>query len=360
MKVKYISFMVVTVLFVLLVSCDNSTEPTPSVANPVISPAGGTYATGQTVSITCATEGAQIRYSLDGSTPSETSQLYAAPFLIATDQTVKARAYKEGMTPSQVVESAYTINIPQIPGFAYVQGGDLWIGRAVYAHVSSFYIAIKEVTQAEFINVMGFNPSLSGYDLACPVDSVTWYHAIDYCNRRSNLEGLDPCYTYEGHGTYSPGWPAGWGESALSQQYISCNWQANGYRLPAEMEWMFAAKGGIYTHGYEFAGSNDLNSVAWYWSNAGGTSHIGGLKLPNELGLYDMTGNVHEWCWDIYGDWPSTDVTDYHGASSGWNRCLSGSSWRDTYGGSYLWYRHQPSPIVTQNNFGFRLARTSL
>jgi hypothetical protein len=341
-----------------LMSCGDSTNP-DQVAAPVFTPDGGTYATGQTVTITCATEGAEIRYTTDGTAPDQSSQLYAGPFMVSATATLRARAYKEGLEPSQAVQSVYTINITQIPGFAYVQGGDLWIGRAVYAKVSSFYMGLKEITQNEFYIIMGFNPTNFGDHPNCPADSITWYHAVDYCNRRSNLEGLTPCYTYAGHGTYSPGWPAGWQQDPLSQQYISCDWQANGYRLPAEMEWMWAAKGGIYAHGYDYAGSNDIDAVAWHRWNSGLVTHDVGLKQANELGLYDMTGNIYEWCWDIAGDWPATDVTDYHGASAGWYRCFNGGSWTTTPGGCYVWMRHNTNPNYTIDYFGFRVARTS-
>jgi len=262
------------------------------------------------------------------------------------------------MTPSQVAQSDYGINIPQIPGFIYVQGGRVMTYRSVYATVSSFYIGINEVTQAQFMNVMGFNPTNFGDHPNCPADSITWYHAIAYCNKRSILEGLTPCYTYSGHG-FDPGvWPAGWQADNLAQQYISCDWDANGYRLPAEMEWQFAVKGGLLSQGYDYSGSDDIASVAWYAYNSGGVTHDVGLKQANELGIFDMTGNVYEWCWDIAGDWPNVDVTDYHGPSSGWERVFRGGGWSSAPGACYVWQRQYTLPTYTIDYFGFRVCRT--
>ena len=117
------------------------------------------------------------------------------------------------------------------------------------------------------------------------------------------------------------------GIQAWQSHNVSCNWTANGYRLPTEMEWQFAARGGNQSHGYTYSGSNTVGDVAWYYSNSGSTTHTVGTKAANELGIFDMTGNVWEWVWDIYGDYPGDAQTDPHGATSGSNRVYRGGSW---------------------------------
>ncbi len=206
--------------------------------------------------------------------------------------------------------------------------------------VSSFWIGKHEVTQAEWYEVMGSNPSSwKGDNL--PVEQVSWYDAVDYCNQRSKKEGLTPCYS-------------GSGES------ITCNWNANGYRLPTEAEWEFAARGGVMSKGYIYSGSNDLGSVAWFNGNSGYQTHSVGGKSANELGIQDMSGNVWEWCWDWYdeGYYAKTPGSDPTGAGSGSYRVLRGGSW-DYYGGNYcrVAIRGGNGPDNRNDDYGLRLAR---
>jgi len=236
----------------------------------------------------------------------------------------------------------------------YVAGGTFNNGSANMT-VSSFYIEKYEITSSEFYRVMGFNRNYFTNVVNGPANQVLWVEAIEYCNRRSMLEGLTPCYSYLTYGTNPNNWPSGW-DTAAHHTNISCNWSANGYRLPTEMESWFAARGGNQTHNYNFSGSNNFDAVGWYNGNSGGTTHPIGLKAPNELGLYDMSGNVFEWVWDIYGSYPTTPQTNYTGPTSGSERVMRGCSWYcSPY--CYVSFRESWSPASVNYLIGFRVCR---
>jgi len=204
--------------------------------------------------------------------------------------------------------------------------------------------------------VMGTNPSnFTGTNR--PVECVSWFDAIEYCNRRSMQEGLNPCYSYGTFGTDPDAWPSGWNTSDGNHTNVSCDWTANGYRLPTEMEWMFAARGGNQSHNYTYSGSNDINAVGWYRNNSGSTTHTVGTKAANELGIFDMTGNVWEWVWDIYGDYPGDAQTDPHGATSGSNRVYRGGSWGSSAIHCTVSNRDNHNAPYTNYYIGFRCIR---
>ncbi len=250
--------------------------------------------------------------------------------------------------------------------FILIQSGTYNNGVANIA-ISSFYIDKYEVLQegdGSYLQVMGTRPSdqYHGAGAGYPVNNVTWFNAIEYCNRRSMQEGLTPCYSdstssYGNYGTNPDNWPVGWNTEG-NQGNVLCNWTANGYRLPTEMEWIFAARGGNSTHNYTYSGSNDINSVAWYGGNSHDSLHVVGTRTANELGINDMSGNVYEWCWDkcnqnsnVFSEFP-------YGPTSGNYRISHGSAWRYT---SELWctlrYRTTDLPTYTNNCFGFRVCR---
>jgi len=183
-----------------------------------------------------------------------------------------------------------------------------------------------------------------------PVIEISWYGAAAFCNYLSEREGLTPVYDL-----------SNW----------SANWSANGYRLPTEAEWEYAAKGGANGNNTKYSGSNNVDAVAWYWdnSNATGNSNLYnghgtlpiGTKQANELGIYDMSGNVYEWCWDWYDYYyySNSPQDNPKGPSSGSRRVLRGGSWAiDAY---YVRvasrFSHDPDDAY-RDGYGFRLLRT--
>ncbi|GHU09506.1 hypothetical protein FACS1894151_07390 [Spirochaetia bacterium] len=214
--------------------------------------------------------------------------------------------------------------------------------------VSSFYMGKYEVTQREYQAVMGTNPSnFKGDNL--PVARVTWYDAIEYCIKRSQNEGLTPAYTMTGR-TPATGYP-------ITAATVSWNRNANGYRLPTEAEWEYACRAGTTT---AFNSGSSVDNAGWYSSNSGSKTHQVGTKQANSWGLYDMHGNVREWCWDWYGNYPSGSQTDPTGASSGAYRVGRGGSWGSDGQDLRSAYRGGSTPSLRGNDLGFRVCRPSL
>lgn len=246
----------------------------------------------------------------------------------------------------------------RLSGGSFLMGGNLKGSSPIReVHLAPFSINTTEVTQDEWLDVMGYNPSnYSGGML--PVQNVSWYDAILYCNRRSAREGFTPCYSLGSRGTDTGNWYSDWQDYPDNHTAISCNWSANGYRLPTEAEWEFAARGGLRGSGYLYAGSDDMNLVAWNSDNSYEGPNRIAQKRPNELGLYDMSGNVWEWVWDIHQAYNENDTWNPRGPGSGTFRCARGCGW---YGDrSYCNTRARGFNYANYKAFdiGFRICRT--
>ena len=139
--------------------------------------------------------------------------------------------------------------------------------------------------------------------------------------------------------------PGDWDDYSENNANVNCNWSANGYRLPSGAEWEYAARGGLQTHGYNYSGSNYLTDVGWYNGNSGWYAHPVGQLAPNELGLYDMSGNLWEWVWDIWG--PLDRVLRSGSFESDWSLCAVNIV-------------HHYYAIANQGSIGFRVCRSAL
>ena len=249
--------------------------------------------------------------------------------------------------------------------FVYVEGGTFGMGTNDFSYakpvhnvtLSSYYVAKTEVTQAQWKAVMGNNPSDFEGDNR-PVECVSWYDAIFFCNKLSMMDKKTPVYSVNGKTD-----PDTWNYKPCNYDSINgtitMNIKANGYRLPTEAEWEFAAWGGKKRKGYKYSGSDNLSTVAWYDDNSGNQTHDVAKKSPNELGLYDMSGNVWEWCWDWYGSYGSNAQTNPVGAASGSYRVSRGGSWNLNANSCRVANRDYYYPHCRFNYLGFRLVRSA-
>jgi formylglycine-generating enzyme required for sulfatase activity len=232
---------------------------------------------------------------------------------------------------------------------------DFWVFNQIYENpvhevvLSDYYLARTAVTFEEYDLYCANTGVEKPYDRGWgrgkrPVINVSWFDAVRYCNWLSEQTGLSKVYTIEG-------------------KTVTADWHADGYRLPTEAEWEFAARGGNLSKGYRYAGSDNLDEVGWYSKNSNRQTHPVGQKKPNEFGLYDMSGNVWEWCWDWYGEAYYTDcheegiVRDPLGSDNGKYRVLRGGSWIDINPICRSALRHWNYPVNWINHLGFRPAR---
>ncbi len=275
-----------------------------------------------------------LALSVDGVEETSRTRLLAVPYALKSKESADTQVLRQELVGLGL--------IPPREGsvgseFVFVQGGTL-SGTTV----GTFRIARYEVTWDEWGAVRTWATANGYTDLGSgagsagdhPVRNVSWYDVVKWCNARSEKEGLTPVYTVDGT-VYRNG------NFGYNSGPVLANSSTNGYRLPTLAEWDWAARGGVDSKNFAYSGGNDPNTVAWYGGNSGFGTRPVGKKLSNELGLYDMSGNVAEWCVD----------------SDGNRRSVSGGSWSSNP--LYLPYSYYADTSNRQSDLGFRLARSS-
>ncbi|MCB5229479.1 MAG: chitobiase/beta-hexosaminidase C-terminal domain-containing protein [Candidatus Cloacimonetes bacterium] len=338
------------------------------VKEPTFSHAGGTYYATQNIKITTTTPNAIIRYTTDGNEPTEFSTQYTSPISVDASMTLKAKTYRNGWTPSSTTNATYIIlHMIRVPQGIFIMGDTRGTGATdeLPTHsvtLDSFYISKYPVTQGDYKEIMGSIYSSEGYGVGdnYPAYYVCWYDAIKYCNLLSMADMLSPVYSISGSTN-----PADWGNVPVydnsTWNAVICNWNANGYRLPTEAEWEYAARSASNSPDLIYSGSNDINVVAWYTGNniPNGTKPVG-TKVANFLGACDMSGNVYEWCWDWYGNYSSGSSTNPTGPSSGANRVSRGGSWTSDANVCRVSSRALNYPSLRKHTIGFRVCRSKM
>lgn len=226
----------------------------------------------------------------------------------------------ENVFPGKV----YTVNgvsfkMIAVKGGTFQMGSDDGYNAVHQVTLSDYYIGETEVTQELWNAVMGSNPSYFYGNMQRPVETVSWNDCHTFISRLNELTGET-------------------------------------FRLPTEAQWEYAARGGYKSKGYTYSGSNAIDDVAWHWYNSDRTTHPVKTKAPNELGIYDMSGNVWEWCSDWYGDYSSAAQTDPTGPATGYYRVGRGGSWDNDATYCRVAFRGNSTPTNRFSHLGLRLA----
>jgi len=221
-----------------------------------------------------------------------------------------------------------------LPGGTFTMGDENEIDSPLHeVTVSAFYIDTHLVTQEQYEKLMGDNPS-RWKGKTNPVEQMRWSDAVRYCNARSKAEGLEPCYDLN---TWK------------------CNFAANGYRLPTEAEWEYACRAGTKTAYFFGDDASKLKAYAWYEDNSGGKPHPVGTKPANPWGLYDMHGNVWEWCNDFYkvDYYQESPKENPRGPETGETKVLRGGAWKFSAESCRSGYRYNENPGYADVCFGY-------
>jgi formylglycine-generating enzyme required for sulfatase activity len=334
---------------------------------PAASIPAGTYGKVQSVTLTTTPADAKIYYTTDGTEPAISSTLYSGAIIVSETTAIKAVAVKDGWDDSGVLTVTYTIIIEMVS----IQAGTFTMGQTDFATpehsvtlTKNFYLGKYQVTQAQYQSVMGADENRAtdsyGKEENHPVYYVSWYDALVFCNKWSVKEGLDPVYSIKGSTD-----PTAWGTVPTASD---TDWNAavidiskNGYRLPTEAEWEYACRAGTTT--VFNTGDTISDNTGWYGNttgNSAGKTHEVGLKPPNTWELYDMHGNVNEWCLDWYDTnyYTNSPAANPLGASSGTVRVFRGGGWYNPADNLRSANRGSNNPYLRSYNLGFRLART--
>jgi formylglycine-generating enzyme required for sulfatase activity len=246
---------------------------------------------------------------------------------------------------TQTIKTACGMEMVSIPTGEFTMGvndGPVDAKPAHTVNVKGFLMDQSEVTQAVYEKITGTNPSRRKSP-ANPVEQVTWSAAVKFCNARSVQEGLAPCYDLKSG---------------------ACNFDANGYRLPTEAEWEYACRAGTTTQFYFGDRPEELKSHGWFEGNAESKPHAAGRKKPNPWGLYDMAGNVWEWCNDFYGAkyYRASPGENPRGPDHGEKRVLRGGAWSSSADNCTSFVRNCDEPgttdvCLTMDSNGFRCVR---
>ncbi len=206
-------------------------------------------------------------------------------------------------------------------------------------NLKSFYISKFEITQRQWRMVFETNPARFKDDDR-PVENVSFYDAVEFCNQKSILDGLQPCYE-------------------IRDNEIFCNFDANGYRLPTEAEWEFAAKSGRRYVDEPYSGSNDPDRIGWHNLNSNAATNPVGSLDPNQLGIHDLSGNVYEWVWNWYARYSVSTRDFYSGPETGTDKVIRGGSWHHDKTDMRITARSFVKAYTKSNYIGFRVVRNA-